>query len=164
MKGTSMNDCLNICLCHDICIKNVQLQFLVKCTSIESVRGKGQTKLLFTLYLLFCLFDKLIWIQWIFYIFLSKFLKEFYSWLELVFYSFLSLFQFLFFSPFSWFSGFRCWHMRLIIPGYFSIISVIDSSRIISVIDERLNKLQLVVSVTIFNHLCDLLLHLLSLK
>ena len=49
-----MKDCVNICLCHDVCIKNIQLQFLVKCTCMGSARwGESQAKSL--LACIFCI-------------------------------------------------------------------------------------------------------------
>ena len=72
-------------------------------------------------------------------------------WLKLFIYLFISSsFQFRFFSHnFLNSRKFSRWNMWLNIPGFSSINSVIDSSSIISVIDETLIKFLPVVSVTL---------------
>ena len=136
----SMNNCANICLCHDVCVKKVQPQFFVKCTCEESV---SQIELLFCSYLLYCLFNMTIWSYclYIFFCFLVLgrlpfFPRQGWSCFFLILPSFFSI-RFLF-LPFSWFT--KCSH-------YLWIVIVLSS--IISVIVERSIKLLPVVSVTL---------------
>ena len=95
---------VNICLCHDVYIKNVRLQFFVKCICVESVRGV--VKQSYYLARIFCV------------VFLT-------SWYELTksLYIFLSSWRFLFFPPWFITSEFSS---IISVVDFSSIISVIN--------------------------------------
>ena len=114
-----LNDWINIWLCHDVCIKNILLQFLVKWTCVESVSVRGQS---YYFAHIFCVVYstneyELIKSSFFFLSVLGR-VPFFHKWLKLFFILSLSFSILFLFSSFSWFSEFRCWNMRFIISGF----------------------------------------------
>ena len=146
-----MNECVNICLCQNICIKNVQLQFLVKYTCVESV--SGEVKQSHYLAVIFCVVHltrryelvKFLYFSfsvlgrvWFFPLWLKLFLLRIFLFYSISFHTIFPILKNL---------GVGIWDYN--ISDFFSVISVIDSSSTISVLDERLIKLLLIISATL---------------
>ena len=108
-KGQCHECYITFRLCHDVCIKNVQLQFFMKNTRVESVRERR---------------DQNSYLARIFFVVYStnRYLSSFSV-------------QFVFRTIFL-ISEFRRWTMRFITSGFYSIIIIGVPSPIISVIDK----------------------------